>query len=105
MHLCLIIDINKCDGFTDHGCFTYNLEECVNTQGGYLCQCIDGYRNTSKDGVYRCRGECIIITNTNRPNQLLTFHKFQLTIYVYNHDCVWTTCIQISMNVNQIPAI
>ena len=89
MHLCLIIDINECDGF-NHSCFTHNFEECVNTQGDHLCQCMDGYRNTSKDG---CRGKCIIITNTNRPNQLLTFHKFQLAIYVYNHDCVWTTYI------------
>ena len=57
MHLCLIIDINECDDFNG-GCFTDNLEKCVNTQGGYLCQCIDGYYNTSKDEEKRCHGEC-----------------------------------------------
>ena len=56
MHLCLIIDINECDDF--HGCFTHDLEKCENTQGGYLCQCIDGYYNTSNDEEKRCRGEC-----------------------------------------------
>ena len=46
-----IIDINECERPQDHGCFG----ECINTIGGYKCQCPRGTHGnyTVSDGCIK----------------------------------------------------
>lgn len=46
-----IQDLNECNGTT--AVCNDNIESCENTEGGYKCNCLPGYRKV--DGV--CRGK------------------------------------------------
>ena len=48
-------DINECNNL-NNPCDTAVNEQCVNTPGSYVCQCVTGYQNVSGT----CQGEKII---------------------------------------------
>ena len=44
-------DIDEC--MESNGTLCHDLALCVNTEGNYTCECLDGYLG---DGVYSCYG-------------------------------------------------
>ena len=62
---CFIVDLNECNA-TGAVC-NIQTESCENTEGGYLCNCMPGYRKV--DGV--CRGKFV---HSSNPFKNLEFY-------------------------------
>ena len=67
LYIIIIVDIDECQDLTL--CFFKPNEECVNTEGSYICQCMVGYMNASG-----CMGKLIIISSYTRTTTIVT-HK------------------------------